>query len=212
MDLTPQQSAGVYDVALMVLFVLNVPVAFVCTVALKMRDARQQRARAPSEARETVARRQEALALHCSGLADAEDTRVLRDYFESLLLLDLDELAARIEGRGDAAPPDEPADGDALAAAEPAVAFRWAADDRDAAGRGAPPSRCRHTEPEPEQQPEPQPELEPDAEAGDAVVADYYDKFSTGFVGAFGGAEVLPQAPPTLFSRNPAPSSLGRTT
>ena len=198
----------------MVLFVLNVPVAFVCTVALKMRDARRQRARAPSEAREAVARRQEALALHCSGLADAEDTRVLRDYFESLLLLDLDELAARIEGRGDAAPPDEPADGGAAAAAEPAIAFRWAADDRDAAGRGAPPSRCRHTEPEPEQQPQPQlePAAEAAAEAGGAVVADYYDKFSMGFIGAFGGAEVLPQAPPTYSLHNTAPSSLGRKT
>jgi hypothetical protein len=122
---------------------------------------------------------------------------VLHDYFKSLLLLDLDKLAARIEGRGDAAPPDELAQ-DAAAAAtvgNAAVPFRWAADDQDAAGRDAALVRCRHTEPH-EPEPEraslpPEPSPEPEVAAGGAVVADYYDKFSTGFVGAFGGAEVF---------------------
>jgi hypothetical protein len=36
-----------YDAALLVLFVLNVPIGFVCTVAIKMRDARRQRRRDP---------------------------------------------------------------------------------------------------------------------------------------------------------------------
>ena len=122
---------------------------------------------------------------------------MLRDYFDSLLLLDLDRLAARIEGRGDAAPPDEPAKGTAAAAGDAAVPFRWAADDRDAAGRGAAIVRCRHTEPhEPEPErastpPEPAPAPEPEAEGGGGGGGDYYDKFSTGFVGAFGGAEVF---------------------
>ena len=141
---------------------------------------------------------------------------MLRDYFESLLLLDLDRLAARIEGRGDAAPPDEPAEGAAAAAGDAAVPFRWAADDQDAAGRDAALVRCRHTEPH-EPEPEragapPEPEPEPKAEAGGGGGGDYYDKFSTGFVGAFGGAEVLPQASLTLSSRNAAPDFLGHKT
>jgi hypothetical protein len=147
-------------------------------------------------ARSEVAVRRQALALHCSGLADAEDTRVLRDYFESLLLLDLDRLAARIEGRGDAAPPDGPVkDATPAMAAAAAVAFHWAADDRAAADRNTVLTQCQHTEPQPELislPPDPAPVAESEPEAGSRSGAvDYYDKFSTGFVGAFGGAEVF---------------------
>ena len=114
--------------------------------------------------------------------------QVLRDYFESLLFLDLDNLAVRIEGRGDATPPDEPAEDVAVAVGDAAVPFRWAADEQDAAGRGAAIVRCRHTEPH---EPEPERASAPPGPEAEAGGDDYYDKFSTGFVGAFGGAEVF---------------------
>jgi hypothetical protein len=127
--------------------------------------------------------------------------QVLRNYFESLLLFDLDKLAARIEGRANAAPPDELAEDTAVATSDAAVPFRWAVDDQNAAGRDATLVRCRHTEPhEPEPEwanlsPEgassPASSAEPEVEAGGGRGVDYYDKFSTGFVGTFGGAEVF---------------------
>ena len=64
---------GAYDAAVITLFVLNVPVGFVCTVAVKMRDASRQRAQKDASG---MAELRQALALHCSGLADAEDTQV----------------------------------------------------------------------------------------------------------------------------------------
>ena len=62
-----------YDAAVITLFVLNVPIGFVCTVAFKMRDASRQRAQKDASG---MAERRQALALHCSGLADTEDTQV----------------------------------------------------------------------------------------------------------------------------------------
>jgi hypothetical protein len=66
-----------YDAAVITLFVLNVPIGFVCTVAFKMRDASRQRAQKDASG---MAERRQALALHCSGLADTEDTQVRRGH------------------------------------------------------------------------------------------------------------------------------------
>ena len=57
------------------LFVINVPVGFVCTVAAKLRGARRLLRQREKAASAETARRQ-ALALHRAGLADAEDTQV----------------------------------------------------------------------------------------------------------------------------------------
>jgi hypothetical protein len=142
-------------------------------------------------------------------LVAALPTQVLRDYFESLLLLDLDKLAARIEGRGDATPPDEPAEDAAAAVGDATVPFCWAADDQDAAARGAALARCQHTEPHEPHEPErislelssaepvlqpapaPAPAIEPEAGGRRRRGVDYYDQFCRGFVGAFGGAVVF---------------------
>jgi hypothetical protein len=70
-----QVGEGFYDVALITLFVLNVPVGFACTVAAKLRGARRLLRQREKAASAEAARRQ-ALALHRAGLADAEDTQV----------------------------------------------------------------------------------------------------------------------------------------
>ena len=59
-------SEGFYDAALASLFVLNVPVAFACTVAAKLRHARRLLARRPKRPTPAEAQRH-ALALHSAG-------------------------------------------------------------------------------------------------------------------------------------------------
>jgi hypothetical protein len=207
-----------YDRIMLLLFVINIPVAFSCTVVAKLRHTKwllEQRVINPTD---TVAREQ-ALAFHCAGLASEDDTQILRDFFESLLLLDLDSLAAQIEGRssgGDTVALETVANIDGSS-----VPFCWTVTEQNSSlvSDAEPGARCRHTiaahesssnisvtqhEPAAESQlshassadlhhlhaSEPTTELAT-PQTGDVVPTDYYDKYSTGFVGAFGGAGVF---------------------
>jgi hypothetical protein len=190
-----------YDIIYVVFFIINVPVAFAYTLVVKLKHAHRLLAQRVKTSSESVTR-QQAWALHTAGLANEEETQVLREYISSLHRLNLSSLAFQIEGRGGG--DTVTLDSGLNSVEDSVVPFCWTVtedEERSLALAVAVGVRCQHTTTTHEHanlstQAEPAPEASPEPESAPVPTVtgaqtDYYDKYSTGFVGAFGGAEVF---------------------
>jgi hypothetical protein len=218
-----------YDIVLVTMFTINVPIAFVYTLTAKLRHAKRLLHRREKDSTQMAALHH-ALALHMAGIANEADTQILREFFDSLLLLDLSTLAAQIEGRGGAVVPvilDE--ESGATLNLNSLEAFCWkpnrtvnessrGIDEPSVhlAGEGLSHNHhhnrahrnCEHTKPEHDPgdtlstttKSVPADSntgadltmgLEPEPEPSNSAHIDYYDKYSTGYIGSFGNAEVF---------------------